>query len=316
MLIKSFSEVRLHFTDSADNSYENILPFLKRALRKLVKIVPQALYDIADAHHNPPEDDPEVPEGEPEVPEENTPSDDQLDELVFLMQSCLVYYAYYLRLPLNNGTLTESGLQQTWNDKARPMRAEEAKEYRYSILFLFHDSVEALIGFLNENSSVFPSWSQSAQKTKSQGTLFRHANDFSSVVPIDDSARFFQTIMPDIEYAHNSLKFLLGDDLDVLLAHVHADTVPAESDPLLVACREYCAKYAISYSLNRLPAEDFPACLHGSVVSPKVRDALSLEYRSQANVVLKQVALIHTPPTDDEISSSVAYVKSRKGLSI
>lgn len=323
MLIKDFSEVRLHFPDSSDNSYGNILPFLKRAQRKLVKIVPQALYDVADVYHNPPEEDPEVPEedpevpeGDPEVPEENPPSDEQLDQLVYLIQSCLVYYAYYLRLPVNNGTLTESGLQQNWNDKSRPMRAEDAEKYRYSILFLFHDSVEALIEFLNANSGVFPSWSASSNKSKSQSTLFRNANDFSSVVSIDDNARFFQIIIPDIQQAHSSLKLLLGTDLDTLLSAVHADNVPAESAELLVACREFCAKYAMSFALNRVPVEDFPACLHASVLSPQSRDALSLSYRSQSDVALKQVATIHTPPVTDEISSSVAYAKSRKGFSI
>lgn len=317
MIIKNYDEVRLHFTDATFNDFDNLKPYLQRALRKLLKIIPKSLYDVALAHHNKPIPDPDHENPVPEVPlDENAPSDDDLDKLVFLIQGCLVFYAFYKRLPLQNATLKEDGLVQTWNDNLRPMRAEDFKNYRNEVLFLFHDSVEALIEFLNSKS--FSQWESSDEKKRSQQTLFLSASDFSACVPIDDNVRFFYLIIPEILNAQNILKNDLSSKLGSLIADVHSNSVPVSDLSLLAACRYFCAYYAMIKIAVRISSEDMPACLHGVVVSPESRDANSASYARMAESKRLEVVKLNQPdPADPLIPIHVPGAQnSNKGLSI
>lgn len=320
-IISQYDEVRKYFPDAADNSLPNMMPFLRRGLKKLLGIIPQAVYDIALQHYidsfEVPEEDPEedpVPEEDPEEePEEGTPSPETLDRLVELIQECIVLFAFYKRLPLNTAVLTEHGLQQQWNDSFRPLRSEDAVKYRNEILFLFHDSVESLISFLN--GAAVSEWDSSPKKAEAQQTLFKDAWDLSQSVSIDDSARFFRIILPDLLIAHRILANEMGDALEDLRLAVHEDSVPETDIELLRECRFFCAFYAMSSACVRISQEDFPETLAAVPSSQDSRDAMSAYFSRQADTKLKLISKIKETVPDEQTSVS-SVQQSTKGFSI
>jgi len=183
-IINDFDDVRLVFPEAADNSFENIEIYLKKAKRKILEIFPEAIYDIANY---------EIPETEGEIPNK------KLLKLKELFRECIVYYAFFVKIPLTNATLSEQGLQVAWNDKFRPMKSEDVKEYVASVLHNYHTSVEDTIKFLNDNKAIFTAWADCNYFKRINAIPFKSSADFSDFCFIDNSARFFFIIIPYVQ---------------------------------------------------------------------------------------------------------------------
>ena len=260
MIIKTTDEIRQHIAVIADNEFDILKPFLKRAKRYLITIVGVQTYDAAHAHYvstdyrNVNNDDYEAVDAEK----------GRLDVLVDRVQDALVYYAHHLYSPEANVIMTDSGFRVPWSDNVRPAQEWQVNKVEASMLETAHAFVDELLLYLDEEVEHFDFWDSSDEIQENRERFINSADDFSDYFDIRNSRRIFLMFKPIIsEIERKRILPIIGEArYTEIHDQIKDGDVQADNQLILDHINPALAFFVVYTAMKRLPKVDLESVLN------------------------------------------------------
>ncbi len=283
MIIKTTDEIRQHIAVIADNEFDILKPFLKRAKRYIINVIGNATYQAALAHYTTSDYHNVNDDGYEAVDD----AKGRLDVLVDRIQDALVYYAHHLYSPEANVIMTDSGFRVPWSDNVRPAQQWQVDKVELSMLETAHEFVDELLLYLDENENNFTFWDASSQIQKNRARFINSAKIFSQFFDIKNSRRIFLMFKPIIsEMERKRILPIIGD---ARYAEIHdqiidKDVLPA-NQLIIDHINPALAFFTVYTAMKRLPKAELSSIL--TYDTNDIKDTAFSELTALENYITK-----------------------------
>lgn len=204
--------------------------------------------------------------------------DPEKEELVFMAQRAVAYFAWVKVVPTLDAQHGGSGRQRKLGENEKGLTALQEYKDEMNILNLAYESVDALVGFLEEKQ--FDFWEKSLAKRQMDGLLIRTKDEFDEFYHIG-SHRLFLILVPILrEIQRTDILPVVGKERFDWL--VRRD--PNVCDTLLEECQRPLALLAIKKAVDRLPVEVIPEGIVQVQQTGTVKEKLRAEKEARKSV--------------------------------
>jgi hypothetical protein len=243
----------------ASNNFSNIATDVMLAQEDLADLISQAVMDKAETHYK----------------SENFGTGGEyalLDKLVAYIQLPVAYYAYANFAAHSDVSHGEDGRKVVIDNENQKMawewmidRDDEA------VINKAHKTTDRLIAFLEKNAETITEWKNSDARKIANGLLIQNAKIFNEIFPIDNSRRFFITILPFIREAERRhiLPVLGKTRYDDMLTALKSGSF-TDPDNILLMVRVPLAYYALSTAVKRLSVRILPNGIFQDYISDRL----------------------------------------------
>lgn len=175
-LITDLEHLKAHITVSASLDFKKILPYAKRAERKLiVSVIGRECFE--------------------EICEDQSDSG-VVYEVRFLLQEAVANYAVYLAVPYLNVLISNSGLKKSENTKSESADWKDIKDMKRDLLETSSEALDAAIELMEENEGLFESWTESKYYTVFKSFIVNKTQTFNEFFDIKNNRRTFLALKP------------------------------------------------------------------------------------------------------------------------
>lgn len=258
------TELRQHLSQLfASNEFEGIKAELIVATQQTANIVSREVYDVAQAHYISANYQKESP----------TEAEQKLDELVQLLQLPIALQAYLFWAPVHDLVHDSSGRRQRLDEHSKAAYqwqtdAEETKiEARLGI------ALDALIRFLDANTTQFTQWKASTQYQDLKALLVNSVDAWQQVHPINGSRHILQMLVPFAKHIQaTELAPSIGQDLYNTIITKRKTGTPALSEhevKIIELSQAPIVLQAMATAFQRLPVSVLPTGLGQNYVGDR-----------------------------------------------
>ena len=165
-------------------------------------------------------------------------SDEDILEVIDVLRSALGKYSLYTAIPHVNGVISNSGIQQTNNDKTARINQWSYKSMRWNLIYQAEGLLDQAIHTMTDSDDTIFDDLPSTSRT----LLFASAEDMGKYCRINNR-RAYTAALPYIEQSEDDLADIMtATQLGDLLT-----TAPSATDTaLLTMCKRYVASQAIA----------------------------------------------------------------------
>lgn len=238
MLITNLTELQKYIPSSYLKSFDVIENFIANAEKKEIKpILGSLLYEeLVDSY-------------------EGSDMAEKYEDLLPYVQRPLAQFAYYNAVHILDIVHTESGFGVISTQGLAPASQNRVEAFKKSILKSAYDGIEALLQYLEENKSDFPTWVASSSYSSQFEHLIPTAREFHKWVNIDESRFLYLKLLPKMgEIEEFQVKGSISEDLfDELITDLQGSAdLSAAKTKLLKFLRPAIANLTMSDSLEGL----------------------------------------------------------------
>lgn len=252
----------------ASNTFANIATDVMLAQEDLAEIISQAVMEKAETHYH--------------SANYNTGAQYALlDKLVAHIQLPVAYYAYAAYAAHTDVSHGDDGRKVVIDSENQKMAWEWMIDRdEDAVINKAHKTTDRLISFLEKNAANITEWKDSEARKTANGLIIPTAKVFNQIFPIDNSSRFFITIIPFIAEAQRKhILPVLGpvrykDVVDALKAGTYTD-----ADNMLMLLRVPLAYFSLSLAVKRLSVRILP----NGIFQDYVSDTLSRKAKQPAD---------------------------------
>lgn len=193
-LINNIEDLKRHIIVSATFDFKKVLPFAKRAERKLVlDLIGQEQYDTIVIHN---------------FVEGNTEPINQVKEF---LEEAIANSSLLLALPTINVLITNSGTKTSENKEAPAADWKDKRDLSRSLRTTFNEAFDYAFQIMEENTSQFPEWRDSRYYTVFKGFIVSQTSLFNDHFSIQKNRQTFCALKPYMrEVEDQYLKSMLG----------------------------------------------------------------------------------------------------------
>lgn len=134
--------------------------------------------------------------------------DPEKEELVFMAQRAVAYFAWVKVVPTLDAQHGGSGRQKKLGENEKGLTALQEYKDEMNILNLAYESVDALVGFLEEKQ--FDFWEKSRAKRQMDGLLIRTKDEFDEFYHIGSHVCFSYWFPSCVKYSVRTFCLLSG----------------------------------------------------------------------------------------------------------
>lgn len=193
-LINNIEDLKRHIVVSATFDFKKVLPFAKRAERKLVlDLIGQEQYDTIVVHN---------------FVEGNTAPINQVKEF---LEEAIANSSLLLALPTINVLITNSGTKTSENKEAPTADWKDKRDLSRSLRTTFNEAFDYAFQIMEENVAAFPEWRDSKYYTVFKGFIVSQTSLFNDHFSIQKNRQTFLALRPYMrEVEDQYLKSMLG----------------------------------------------------------------------------------------------------------
>lgn len=218
-------EVQEIATWTANHDYLHISKALQLAELKFVQILGKEIYNVASEHYK---------SGDYKVEAQTNEALIKKDNLVELIQTILVNFAYSMNMHKDTVLWDNSGIKVNWNDEFRPAQDATLDKLKTSLVDDAYQFLNALIYFLDENKADFPKFQTSLEAKDLKNLFVNESGEFNYYHDINYNTAYFYELLPIVRRVQkNEIKNALGAYYDKTLFYQH-------NTPELEAVTETC----------------------------------------------------------------------------
>lgn len=263
----------------ADVNFDNLKTDIILAEEEIIRLVGQAVYRRALKHYHSSSFNPDAEDitdnyssGSGSASGSGEPSD--LDDNLVL----------YIQLPVAINAALEFVKSQdvSHEDTGRKVKIDTDNEkipFEWMLsrdnanqLRKYYKTVDRLIQFLEDYEDYISEWKDSASQQMARELFIKNAREFNNIYPIDNSRRFFVTILPFIKEAERVyIKPSITDSLyDEIKAELVDGNVSAANRIVLDYINNSLALYSLSIAVKRLDFDAIPECIYQNYITERV----------------------------------------------
>ena len=176
--------LKLYINVTGTFDYDALMPYVKTAQDKYIKkYLGKDLFDSLLDYYN-------ADEAEP---------DEALDALLPYVQNALAKFAFYAAVPLLSITITSTGFGIVSNGNIVPASDSKIVAFRAALEMEGWDLIETMLKFLEEHVGDYTSWVDSDGYTTCYDTFIINADQFDSIIKINQSRLEFQNLISDMK---------------------------------------------------------------------------------------------------------------------
>lgn len=242
--------------------FANIQADIDIAETDIIKIIGQAVYDRAKTHYA--SDD-----YEKESPDE---TDLLNDNLVHHIQTPVGFFAYKEFSANRDVSHEDTGRKVKIDDDNEKIPFEWMLERDdASIIRKAHKTTERLIAFLETNENSITEWKGSAAQTLARNMFINSAAEFDKRFPIDESRRFYLTILPFMkEVEETIIKPTLNPILfDEIKTQIQSGTLDETNAGILELVQIAIPFFTMQRAVKRLSLQVIPEGVIQSYISDR-----------------------------------------------
>jgi hypothetical protein len=194
-LINDIADLKRHIIVSATFDFAKVLPFAKRAERKItLDLIGQEQYNsFVDYTQDP----------------QSTAPINQVKEL---LEEAVANYALFLAMPTINVLVTNSGTKTSENKEASNADWKDKRDLNRSLLKTYNEALDDAFQLMEENVSDFPEWRDSKYYTIFKDLIVQHTAQFNNHFSIQKNRQTFCALKPYMrEVEDQYLKAMLGE---------------------------------------------------------------------------------------------------------
>lgn len=200
-LINDIDDLKRHIIVSATFDFAKVLPFAKRAERKItLDLIGQEQYNsFVDYTQDP----------------QSTAPINQVKEL---LEEAVANYALFLAMPTINVLVTNSGTKTSENKDASNADWKDKRDLNRSLLKTYNEALDDAFQIMEENVADFPKWRDSKYYTIFKDLIVQHTAQFNDHFSIQKNRQTFCALKPYMrEVEDQYLKAMVGQDTLSLL---------------------------------------------------------------------------------------------------
>lgn len=147
-----------------------------------------------------------------------TPLTTQQQLLVDKIQPSLAHFVFYEHIPYAQIVIDDSGITRKENENYKTAYANQITKLSQSAITSGYDTLEMLLGFMEDNEADYPLWTNDDAYTKNKEFFINSSVDFAEQYPITRGRQTFKSLFPimrDVEsfYITQCLGQLFYDEL-------------------------------------------------------------------------------------------------------
>lgn len=227
-LIDNIEDLKRHIVVSATFDFKKVLPFAKRAERKLVlDLIGQEQYNTIVAHN---------------FVDGNTAPINQVKEF---LEEAIANSSLLLALPTINVLITNSGTKTSENKEAPSADWKDKRDLSRSLRTTFNEAFDYAFQIMEENVTDFPEWRDSKYYTVFKGFLVSQTSLFNDHFSIQKNRQTFLALKPYMrEVEDQYLKSMLGAcTLDFLKTQ--------STDAIVLEAQEIARKAVVAFTVAK-----------------------------------------------------------------
>lgn len=227
-LINNIEDLKRHIIVSATFDFLKVLPFAKRAERKLIlDLIGQDQYDSIVVHN---------------FVEGNTEPINQVKEF---LEEAISNSSLLLALPTINVIITNAGTKTTENKESINADWKDKRDLSRSLRTTFNEAFDYAFQIMEENISDFPEWRDSKYYTVFKDFIVSQTSQFNEHFSIQKNRQTFLALKPYMrEVEDQYLKSMLGD--------CTLDFLKTKSDaPKVLEAQEIARKAVVAFTVAK-----------------------------------------------------------------
>jgi hypothetical protein len=215
-LINNIADLKRHIIVAATFDFEKVLPFAKRAERKIIlDLVGQEQYDTIVIHILDPE------------------SSSAINQVKLLFEEAVANYSLYMAMPTINILITNSGTKVSENKEATNADWKDKRDLNRSLLKTYNEALDDAFQIMEENVADFPEWRDSKYYTVFKDLMVSQTTIFNLYFNIQKSRQTFVACKPSMrEVEEQYLIAMLGDATLIFLKKTSADIIVTRAQQL------------------------------------------------------------------------------------
>lgn len=194
-LINTIEDLKRHIVVSASFDFKKVLPYSKRAERKIVLgLIGREQYDTIVVH--------------PFVPDNNEP----INLVKELFEEAVSNYSLILALPTIDLLITNSGTVNVENTESSKADWRDKRDLKRSLLKTYTEALDDAFLIMESNADDFAEWKDSNFYTVFTNSIVRHTETFDKNFSIQKNRATFLALKPYMEEVEEQyLISMLGD---------------------------------------------------------------------------------------------------------
>jgi hypothetical protein len=178
-LINTVDDLKKHIVLSASFDFKKVLPYAKRAERKImINLIGREQYDAIVEHAYDEE------------------SDEPINEVRHLFEEAVSYYAMFLAFPTLNILITNSGAKQLDNSESTPATWSDKLDINRSLVKTYTEALDDAFEIMESNPEDFTEWSDSDYYTIFKDLIVSQTKDFNKFFNIQNNRYTFIALKP------------------------------------------------------------------------------------------------------------------------
>lgn len=200
-LINNIADLKRHIIVAATFDFEKVLPFAKRAERKIIlDLIGQEQYDTLVIHTLDP--DSSIP----------------INQVKLLLEEAVANYSLFMAMPTINVLVTNSGTKTSENKEATNADWKDKRDLNRSLLKTYNEALDDAFQIMEENVADFPEWRDSKYYTVFKDLVVSQTTIFNDYFNIQKSRQTFIACKPSMrEVEEQYLRAMLGESTLILL---------------------------------------------------------------------------------------------------
>lgn len=194
-LINTVEDLKKHIVLSATFDFKKVLPYAKRAERKImINLIGREQYDVIVAHTY------------------DEDSIEPINEVRNLFEEAVCNYAMFLAFPTLNVLITNSGAKQVENSESTPASWSDKVDLNRSLVKTYTEALDDAFKEMESNPEDFAAWSGSEFYTVFKDLIVSQTKDFNQYFNINNNRYTFIALKPMMrEVESQYLVSMLGE---------------------------------------------------------------------------------------------------------
>lgn len=236
ILFKTTSELKTYVSINKGMAFDTIKPFLEEATTLyMIDLLGETFHEeIFTAYYS------------------DSLSADQTKLLPYI-QRTLALYAMFLSVNHLNVNIGDAGIHENRSNESSPVPKYKTDDLKLSYINQADLHAEKLLAYLEANSGLFTTWTNSTANTAANGLLVPTAKVASEHIDINDSRILFKKLIKRIKRieAQYINKLVGQEQYDELVTQIKTDAVTADNQLLIDILRPIVSKKSL---LETLPS--------------------------------------------------------------
>ena len=245
------------------NSFNDIKPSLELSVKNITDLVGTDVYNIALDFYELKQSPESSFSSSSSSGSGSGDRDSLLEHLVYLIQQCMVYYAYERYSPYADLETSDAGRKMLVSENKKNPFEWMIDKYDAGLRRDANDLMDRLLEFLNQYKETFPEWKNSENYKLANSLFINNAKTFSGYYPIDRSFRFFLEIAPFIRNQElTEIKPRITSTLfDEIKLQILEGNLSIANDGLLLAIQDALASLTMCEIVMKLSPKIYPESL-------------------------------------------------------